>query len=223
MFSHHIFPVIVAYFPVVVCLRWLYHNKLSFSYISRESWVLYILLLCSLIVCAINRVHYVSLVVFVCLHIALRNYHHYGDVSEGIELLKRLSGIFCRVCVWDQVNFHNNCHAIYGAMCIQLTNFSYDVRIRVLYQIIIIKSEVWPTCHCLGTSHETMASAICLSIFLKSQKYSRESLERFKQKCAICSNCKLWVVNKHIEVNVLYSPGYYNQGIWYYFHQQCYL
>ena len=39
------------------------------------------------------------------------------------------------------------------------------VRIQVLYLIIIIKSEVWPICHCLGFGHETMACAVCLSIF----------------------------------------------------------
>ena len=30
------------------------------------------------------------------------------------------------------------------------------VRICVLYLITIIKSEVWPICHCLGLGHETM-------------------------------------------------------------------
>ena len=31
--------------------------------------------------------------------------------------------------------------------------------------IIIIKSEVWTITHCLGLSHETMVSAVCLSTF----------------------------------------------------------
>ena len=45
------------------------------------------------------------------------------------------------------------------------------VRIRVLY-LIIIKSEVWPTCHCIGLGHETMVYAICLYMVLK--KYGSE-------------------------------------------------
>ena len=39
------------------------------------------------------------------------------------------------------------------------------VRICVLYLIIIIKSEVWPICHCLGLCHETMVYAVYISIF----------------------------------------------------------
>ena len=42
----------------------------------------------SLVMCANNRVHYGPMIVFVCLHITLPQYHHYYDVSEGIELLK---------------------------------------------------------------------------------------------------------------------------------------
>ena len=39
-------------------------------------------------------------------------------------------------------------------------------RIYILCLIIIIKSEVWAITHCLGLGHETMVSAVCLSIFL---------------------------------------------------------
>ena len=37
--------------------------------------------------------------------------------------------------------------------------------IYILCLIIIIKSEVWTITHCLGLGHETMVSAVCLSIF----------------------------------------------------------
>ena len=40
------------------------------------------------------------------------------------------------------------------------------VRNCVLYLMIIIKSEVWSICHCFGLGHETIACAVCLSIFL---------------------------------------------------------
>ena len=39
-------------------------------------------------------------------------------------------------------------------------------RIYIRCLIIIIKSEVWTITHCLGLGHETMVSAVCLSIFL---------------------------------------------------------
>ena len=39
-------------------------------------------------------------------------------------------------------------------------------KIYILCLIIIIKSEVWTITYCLGSGHETMVSAVCLSIFL---------------------------------------------------------
>ena len=39
-------------------------------------------------------------------------------------------------------------------------------RICILSLIIIIESEVWTITQCLGLGHETMVSAVCLSIFL---------------------------------------------------------
>ena len=39
-------------------------------------------------------------------------------------------------------------------------------RICVVCLGIIIQSEVWTITHCLGLGHETMVSAVCLSIFL---------------------------------------------------------
>ena len=39
------------------------------------------------------------------------------------------------------------------------------VRIRVLYLIIITKSEVWPISHCLWLGHETMALSVCHFIY----------------------------------------------------------
>ena len=59
-----------------------------------------------------------------------------------------------------------------------LISLTMVVRIRVLYLYIIIKSEVWPICHCLVLGHRTMACAVCLSKFLwwLSPKYSHRTL-----------------------------------------------
>ena len=71
-------------------------------------------LMCSLMMCANNQLHYDSMVVFICLHITL--HHHYGctDVCEWNELLKCLS-----------ISFYLY-HAIYEAVCIRLVNFPCD-------------------------------------------------------------------------------------------------
>ena len=39
-------------------------------------------------------------------------------------------------------------------------------RLRVLDLITILKSEEWTICYCLGLGHESMAWALCLSMFL---------------------------------------------------------
>ena len=50
-------------------------------------------------VLANDRIHYDLQVVFVCLQITPSHYHHYADSSEGIELIKCLSGTCCWVRV----------------------------------------------------------------------------------------------------------------------------
>ena len=85
--------------------------------------VLCLLLFCSLLMCADNRLHYGPMVVIFRLHIALHDYNHYANLSEGITLLNCLQGAFCLECVsvrW--IIFH----VISGAVCIQLTHLSDD-------------------------------------------------------------------------------------------------
>ena len=47
----------------------------------------------------VTEFNFLGLTVFVCLQTTPSHYHHYADLSEGIGLLKCLSGICCRVCV----------------------------------------------------------------------------------------------------------------------------
>ena len=100
----------------------------GFTYISRESWYLCLLLLCSFMICANNREHYGPMVVSGCLHITLPHYRHYADLSEGTKLLKCLSDTFCLEWVSAIKSILSIIfHAVYGAVCIQLSHFSYDV------------------------------------------------------------------------------------------------
>ena len=51
------------------------------------------------------------------------------------------------------------------------THFDITVSFQVYesnphYKDKMVKSEVWPICHCLGLGHETMVWAVCLFIFL---------------------------------------------------------
>ena len=55
----------------------------------------------------------------------------------------------------------------YMGLCVFSLPISLTMIVRVpVLDLIIIKSEVWPICHCLGLGHETMICAVYLSIFL---------------------------------------------------------
>ena len=57
----------------------------------------------------------------------LPHYHHYANLSEGIELLKCLTDVSCLECVSKIRSVLSIIpHAIYVAVCIQRTHFSYD-------------------------------------------------------------------------------------------------
>ena len=50
------FPIVVI-FSVVVSVKWLYHHMLAVSYLSRESWGFFLVLLCSLMMWATKWIH----------------------------------------------------------------------------------------------------------------------------------------------------------------------
>ena len=75
--------------------------------------------------CANNRVHYGLLVCY--LHITLHHYHHYVDISEGIELANTcqaysVSSMCLSLGQYSQLSFLH-----YMGLCVsQLTHLSYD-------------------------------------------------------------------------------------------------
>ena len=110
----------------VVCLSWLYHHILSVvSYIRGENWVFVSIPLQSN-VCANNCVHYGLKIPFVCLNTVLSDELSSLYLSESIEIIKCVSGIFCPMCV-SACAFH----------------FRWLWEYFVLHLIIIIKTEIW--------------------------------------------------------------------------------
>ena len=72
------------------------------------------------------------------------------------------------------------------------------VMIEIIYILclnIIIKSEVWTITHCLGLGHETMVSAVCLSIFLSKCATAEITIERIGHT-AMKSSSHLKVLKK---------------------------
>ena len=73
-----------------------------------------------------------------------------------------LSSVCLRLSQFSQLYFMHYMELCAFSLPISLKVFA---RIGVLYLIIIVKSEVWPICHCLGLGHVTMVWAVCVSIF----------------------------------------------------------
>ena len=104
-------------------------------------------------------------IVLVCLYSTPSHYHHCANLSEGIELIKCLSVIFCRVCKIKHV-LSVIYHIIRGAVCFQFTHFSCDDWENIHTVSYYHHQIVWTITHYLGLGHETMVSTVCLSIFL---------------------------------------------------------
>ena len=144
---------------------WLHHQMLSVSYISRESWVVCLLLLCSLMMCANDRVHCHPMVVDGCLHyrfiIILQTYLKVLNFTNACQE-RSVSSVGLRFRQFSQLYFmHYMGLCVFSLPIYPMTN----VRIRVLYLITIIKSDVRSIWHCLWLGHETIVSAVCIFIF----------------------------------------------------------
>ena len=156
----------LSYFSMVVCLRCLLHHILSLiAYTFQENWEFVFIIIVQFMMSAKIWIRFGLQIVLVCLYSTPSHYHHCANLSEGIELIKYLSDIFCRVCKIKHI-----LSVIHYTIC-GLHVFSLPIslvmieRIYILCLIIIIKSKVWTITHSLGLGHETMVSAVCLSIF----------------------------------------------------------
>ena len=68
--------------------------------------------------------------------------------------------------VWVRLSMFSPLSIIQYVFSLSISLVMIEI-IYILCLIIIIKSEVWTITHCLGLGHETMVSAVCLSIFLQ--------------------------------------------------------
>ena len=153
-----------------MCLRCLLHHILSLiAYTFRENREFVFIIIVQFMMSANIRKCSGLQIILVCLYSTPSHYHHCANLSEGIERIKCLSHtyfVFCRVCkikhILSVIHF-----TICGAVCFRLLiSVMMIERIYILCLIIILKSEVWASTRCLGLCHETMVSAVCLSIFL---------------------------------------------------------
>ena len=158
---------------MVACLRCLLHHLLSlYVYTFRENREFVFINIVQFMMSANSRIRFGLRIVFVCLYITPSQYHHCANFiwrhwTYRMPVRYNLSSVWVRLSISSQLSviFYTIC----GAVCFQFTHFLCDdwENIYFLCLIIIMKSEVWTTTHCLRFGHETMVCAVCLSIFLR--------------------------------------------------------
>ena len=90
------------HFSVVVCLRCLLHRFLSLiAYTFCENRDFVFIIIVQFMMSSNSRIRFGLQISFVCLYITPFHYHYSANLSEDIELIKRPTDIFCRVCEWD--------------------------------------------------------------------------------------------------------------------------
>ena len=167
------FPLL-TYYSVVVCLRCLLHHILSLiAYTFRENREFVFIIIVQFKVSANIRIRFwladrTRLFVLYTSH-----YHHRANYLKALNL-QNACPIYFVECVSKIKHILSVIHyTICGAVCFQFTHFLVMIEIiYILCLIIIIKSEVWTITRCLGSGHETMVSALCLSTFLSSSSSS---------------------------------------------------
>ena len=134
------------------------------------------------------------MVVVVCLHITLHYYRRYAELSESIGTSEMLDRYILSLMYLRLGKFSQSSSIKYIGLCVFSLFISRMMTVRfgyVLYLIRIIKSAVWPICHCLGLGQEAMVCAVCHFIFVctcctKAHGYMYGSLDGVANyaKCA---------------------------------------
>ena len=120
------FVPLLSYFSVVVCLRCLLYHILSLiAYRFWENREFVFIIIVQFMMTANIRMRFGLQIVLVCLYSTPSHYHHYAYLSEGIELIKCQSDIFCRVCKIKHILSVIH-YTICGVVCFQFTHFSCD-------------------------------------------------------------------------------------------------
>ena len=113
---------------------------------------------------AMGRMRFCLEIVFVCLYITPSHYHHCANLSEDIELHCQIYFVECvgktGHILWYPL------YNIWGCVFSVYPFSLWWLREYILCFVIIVKSWVRIISHCLELRHETMACAVCPSIFL---------------------------------------------------------
>ena len=162
------FPLL-SYFSVVVCLRCLLHHILSLiAYTFRENREFIFIIIVQFMMSANIRIRFGLQIVFVCLCITPSHYHHCANFiwrhwAYKMPARYNLSSVWVRLSIFSALSIIQYVGLYVWSLPISLV---MSESVYILCLVIIIKSEVWTITNCSGLCHETMVSAVCLSIFL---------------------------------------------------------
>ena len=159
---YHIFPWLCAWDVCCIIFCLLLHIR------SRKTGNLFSLLLCSLWCVQIFGYVFCLQMVLVCLYSTPSHYHQLCKLiwrhwTYKMRVRYILSSVWVRLSIFSPLSIIQYVGLYVFSLPISLVMIE---RIYILCLIIIIKSEVWTITHCLRLGHETMVSAVCLSIFL---------------------------------------------------------
>ena len=147
-----------------MCLRCLLHHILSLiAYTFRENREFVFIIIVQFMMSANIRIHFGLQVVLVCWYSTPSHYHHW---TYKMPVRYILWSVWVRLSIFSPLS---NIQYM-GLYVFSLPIFLVMIeRIYTLCLNFIIKAEVWTITHCLGLVHETMVSAVCLSIFLQQR------------------------------------------------------
>ena len=154
---------------MVVCLRCLLHHILSLiEYMFRENREFVFIIIVQFMMSANIRICFGLQIVLVCLQSTSSHYHHCTNLSwrhwtHKMPVRYILSSVWVRLSIFSPLSIIQYMGLYVFSLPISLVMIEI---IYILCLIIIIQLEVWTITHCLGLGHETMVSAVCLSIFL---------------------------------------------------------
>ena len=98
-FNEKHIPIMKICMEDVTVIPWSLHIKLiNIAYTFRESREFVFIIIVQFMTSANIRIRFGLQIVVVCLYSTPTHYHHCVNLSEGVELIKCLSDIFCRVC-----------------------------------------------------------------------------------------------------------------------------
>ena len=157
---------LLPYFSVAVCLRCLLHHILSLlAFKFRDNREFVFIIIVQFMMSANIRIRFGLQNVLVCTvsHLIIIIVQTYLKALILYKMPVRyiLSSVWVKLSIFSPLSIIQYVGLYVFSSPISVVMIE---RIYILCLIIITKSEVWTITHCLGLGHETMVSAVCLSI-----------------------------------------------------------